>query len=343
MEAVLKGCVAELKAKDKRFTESINQMMAGFDPNNFLFNKPQVKPSQMNEKSAQPTDEPHPTFTLSSSKPDTRPFHPPLAITHNASPDWENMSDIERWTWPQDEYWRSTSSPKAFAVHVVAALKDGMDLNISWPRDQMERPVPTSAKFLLDAGADINIRNAYGWTPFHEAIDFKCRDVIAFLTKHGADANALTAESTVRYHANSERQGIQGLLPLHIALADGNLSLIQLLLDGGADASWTTPDGWSLLDLAVLAEDRRAVSILLSYNKDFVEHLSAKPSPLPDQTTAARALLAIATSEELFPPANLRPVYLFALSQVDVLVLSAKEPRDAVFSAAERLTENLFA
>ncbi|KAJ4258107.1 hypothetical protein NW762_008247 [Fusarium torreyae] len=368
MEAVLKGCLAELKAKDKRFMESFNQSMAGFDPNNSLFNKPQAK-------FPQPTDEPRPTFALSSSKPDTKPFHPPLAINHNASPDWKNTSDIERWTWPQGEYWRSESSSRAFAVHVTAALKDGMDLNISWSRDQMERPVPTSgccepglpswwkawclrntplhqalwlenldlAKFLLDAGADVNIRNAYGRTPIHEAVDFKRRDVVAFLIKHGADANALTAESTVRYHANSERQGIQGLLPLHIALADGNSSLIQLLLDGGADASWTTPDGWNLLDLAVLAEDRRAVALLLSYNKDFVKHLSAKPSPLPDQKTAARALLAIATSEELFPPANLRPVYLYALSQVDVLVLSAKEPRNAVFSAAERLAESLLA
>lgn len=249
-----------------------------------------------------------------------------------------------------------------------------MDPNISWPRSQLERDVDTggccipgpspwgeawylrntplhqalwlenldAARFLLDAGADINMRNALGRTPVHEAVVFESRETLDFLIQHGADLDALTFDTDAIYHAEGEVRGPRGLLPTHFALLGGNIELMQQLINGGARATSVSLDGWSLLDLAVLCEDRRAVTLLVSQGAKFLEHRTAESSPLSDHKTAASHLLAVATSRRLFPPASLYPVYRLALSQVDVSILSAREPRNTIFSAAERLITNFF-
>jgi ankyrin repeat protein len=43
--------------------------------------------------------------------------------------------------------------------------------------------------FLQQHGADLNIKDKYGWTPLHVACEKEHLEVVSFLLLHGADVN----------------------------------------------------------------------------------------------------------------------------------------------------------
>ena len=82
---------------------------------------------------------------------------------------------------------------------------------------------------LLAKGAEVNARNAYGWTPLHVAAAGGDPAVIALLLQHGADVHA---------------QSHIGTTPLDNAMTrGGRKAVIDLLLAHGArrNGAWDEP------------------------------------------------------------------------------------------------------
>ena len=69
----------------------------------------------------------------------------------------------------------------------------------------------------MDAGADIMSRGDDGATCLYSAALFNQPEMVAFLCARGADVNC---------------QNNTGIAPLHLAATDGNIKLIQVLVEG---------------------------------------------------------------------------------------------------------------
>ena len=77
---------------------------------------------------------------------------------------------------------------------------------------------PSVIAVIMDAGANVEARDKYGWTPLHFA---KAPSVIAALVDAGANLEARTEE---------------GWTPLHVAAQFSKItSQVEALLDAGAD------------------------------------------------------------------------------------------------------------
>ena len=78
------------------------------------------------------------------------------------------------------------------------------------------------ANFLLDKGANVNVRDEFRFTPLSRAAGVTGQDtaLIQRLIEMGSDINS---------------QGFNGLTPLHRAASSGDLKIAKLLTDNGAD------------------------------------------------------------------------------------------------------------
>jgi ankyrin repeat protein len=94
-----------------------------------------------------------------------------------------------------------------------------------------------TVKLLLQHGADVNAVNRDGSTPLLQASLRQCVDVALFLLKAGADANAV----------ESRRRSV-----LMAAVHTGNTALVQLLLEHNADVHHTDSTGENALMKAAL-------------------------------------------------------------------------------------------
>lgn len=92
-------------------------------------------------------------------------------------------------------------------------------------------------RLLLTHGADPNIasQNGYNVYPLHAALAINQSNIAKMLIESGAEVN-------VFQHG--------AYTPLHLASQNGNIDLIILLLEHGADINSTTTDGSSASDLA---------------------------------------------------------------------------------------------
>ncbi|KAK3987280.1 hypothetical protein QBC44DRAFT_127700 [Cladorrhinum sp. PSN332] len=180
----------------------------------------------------------------------------------------------------------------------------------------------SSAELLIEKGADMDIYNAIGLTALHEAVRRRRPGVVEFLIKNGADINKPTGETKIhwkgsyRQKRNCDVENEGGNPPLHFALSNGDSDTMRLLRTHGADLSPTSYLGrWSLLDLALLAQDTGAVALLSSLGVQFSTHPPELPRPTELDRGSATALLAVATSSKMVPPEDLRPAYCYVLSQ----------------------------
>ena len=77
-----------------------------------------------------------------------------------------------------------------------------------------------------------------------------------------------------------------GAQPLHFATANGDVELVNLLLDRGAKINAATQDGWTVLHFACLRGDEGLVQLLLDRDAD-----------VSMTTSSGVSALSIATSE----------------------------------------------
>jgi ammonium transporter Rh len=114
-----------------------------------------------------------------------------------------------------------------------------------------------AAKFLVEHKADINAKDRYSSTPLDEAMKSETRSepLIEYLIAQGAQitpgsaetslinlcaqkaspANVSLAESILKAKVNPDCADYDGRTPLHLAVAEANVTLAKLLLDNGAN------------------------------------------------------------------------------------------------------------
>merc|ERR1712060_492315 len=116
----------------------------------------------------------------------------------------------------------------------------------------------STAKLLLSAGADINVRDAKLKTALHLAIEEKDENMIELLLSHKADVNLGNVESGMNNtplmdaahtknlslvkmllsaRAAINQQGKQGMSAIHLAARKGEAGIVQALLEAKADVS----------------------------------------------------------------------------------------------------------
>ncbi|KAJ6785519.1 hypothetical protein PWT90_03810 [Aphanocladium album] len=112
------------------------------------------------------------------------------------------------------------------------------------------------AELLVKHGADINAQCADGLTPLHWAIDC-CNDqeVIRYLVSAGADLSIATADQRT-------------MLPLHYAVEAGQLDVVALLLNHGAEVNTQSGEGWAPIEYAVQQGLLEITALLLKNGAD---------------------------------------------------------------------------
>lgn len=103
-------------------------------------------------------------------------------------------------------------------------------------------------EFLGERGANVNARDSDGKTPLMFAVKGKHADIVAYLLESGADANARSKKI--------------GLTPLTIGAAVGDVGVVRLLLEHGADQGIPERSGDTALDRARQYEHPEVVALL---------------------------------------------------------------------------------
>lgn len=108
-------------------------------------------------------------------------------------------------------------------------------------------------KQLLVEGADIEAKDADGFTPLMWASTNGHREVVEILIDKGADVNATS---------------IQGYSPLSEASFSGHAEVLVILIQAGADINQQDREGWSSLHLAVREGQLTIAKVLLMNGVD---------------------------------------------------------------------------
>ncbi|CAM9800522.1 unnamed protein product, partial [Scytosiphon promiscuus] len=212
--------------------------------------------------------------------------------------------------------WKEEGEESSYAEEfaaMIALLKHGADANAldseerdawlegSTPKGLLQNcaglgcPLPL-VQAVLDAGADIEFRDARGCTPLHNAIEQGHHEIFRTLLLHGADPDApdkdgrtvlhkiavvdrnraVYMDDLIRAGASTRTKDLRGLTPLHIAAWSRRLDVMLALLRSGTDVASVTNDGCTPLHLAVTtanfdlnaAEAAEAVELLLRWGAD---------------------------------------------------------------------------
>lgn len=140
-------------------------------------------------------------------------------------------------------------------------------------------------KDYLGLGADINYKDAKGYTPLMLAVDNQNERLVEYLLKHGADpllsnihgekASDLTSQSSSLYSLLKKAEKRAGLGSLTaeersslllqelVSSMEANAERIDELLDSGADINYQNSKGFTALMLAVDAGNERIAEYLL--------------------------------------------------------------------------------
>jgi ankyrin repeat protein len=120
---------------------------------------------------------------------------------------------------------------------------------------------PAMARFLIEQRAPPNHKGA-GRTALHSAVQQQMPDVVRALLAHGADPNArlerpmpLLSRAIVQQHGLEV--GTTGATPFWLAASYGDVPMMRLLVEAGADPKLTTTD--------------RTTALMVAAGMDFVE------------------------------------------------------------------------
>jgi ankyrin repeat protein len=142
------------------------------------------------------------------------------------------------------------------------------------------------ARFLVEHGADVTARDNKGLSPRDVASRKGYAEVAHFLDEHGAHtiseaddrrtpSSAPTEEADVR--GTSATSGINiGWTPLHLAAAQGNVEVVRILVERGADTIAQTEDGRTPLHVAAQVGNTEIVRILVEHGTN---RTTAQPTP----------------------------------------------------------------
>ena len=107
-----------------------------------------------------------------------------------------------------------------------------------------------ACRALINAGADINIRDNAGWTPLHEACLEGQLDIVKLMIRYGADVNA----SARNYDT-----------PLHDASENEHVEVVEYLLANGAILNAKNEKGNAPID--VVRDDSEVKDVLMKWDE----------------------------------------------------------------------------
>lgn len=139
---------------------------------------------------------------------------------------------------------------------------------------------------LLKANADINVKDKFGTTPLHIASVKGHLESVRALIAAGAQINSIdvmensplfdavsmnhyeVAEELINKHANINLYSIKDeVAPIHLAVKNGNLQMVKLLVENGADITINSPKYGSPIELAKKNNERNIINYLTSREK----------------------------------------------------------------------------
>jgi ankyrin repeat protein len=123
------------------------------------------------------------------------------------------------------------------------------------------------AEFLLDRGANLDVRNGFEQTPLHTAAEHGSTDVAKLLLDRGADVNA---------------RDFLGATPLGWAALRGQKNVAALLIARGAFVNARALSGKTPLHLAAAAGKKDIVTLLLAHGADVKAQNSDSQTPLQE-------------------------------------------------------------
>ncbi|WP_018872263.1 ankyrin repeat domain-containing protein [Thioalkalivibrio sp. ALJ16] len=150
-------------------------------------------------------------------------------------------------------------------------------------RDPQQDPEGRKVHLLLDAGADPNIANRYGWTPLLAATVQGDMDVVRWLVEAGADQSAVNANGWTLLHAAAYNRD-----------RDSQQARLRMALEQDVDVNRQTEDGWTALHIVALQGDADAMALLLGAGASLDQRKNDGATALylaarnPDQDPGAR-------------------------------------------------------
>lgn len=133
-------------------------------------------------------------------------------------------------------------------------IKDGADIDLELINAVVSRD-PDRVKLVIDAGANVNARDAGGFSPLDTAARNRAPTIIEMLIAAGADPNAVdndgffpllhainrnhvpSIEMLAKKGADLEKPTKQGITPLSWAIGDGKFFAAKALIEAGADVN----------------------------------------------------------------------------------------------------------
>ena len=107
-------------------------------------------------------------------------------------------------------------------------------------------------RYLIKNGADVNAKDNEGYTPLYYAITLEDMESAHILIENGSNVNERTEESTL----------------FHILVAKGNLELVKLAVERGANINARDKDGLTLLHYALAGRKTRIFKYLVKKGAD---------------------------------------------------------------------------
>ena len=118
----------------------------------------------------------------------------------------------------------------------------------------------------LAAGADINARDANGWTALHVALN-RPQQHMGHRIKSGNDDGMVSMLLEAGIDVNA-REAIRGRTPLHFAISSGKVDCVAVLIAAGASLTIENDEGKPPIDAVTNNNCRRIVPMLLRAGSD---------------------------------------------------------------------------
>jgi len=134
--------------------------------------------------------------------------------------------------------------------HILLSHINVQDRSGQTPIFKFARGDIKACRALINAGADLNIKDYAGWTPLHEACLVGQLDIVKLMIRYGADVNACAENLDT---------------PLHDASENGHVEVVEYLLANGAILNAKNDKGNAPID--VIRDNSKVKDVLMKWDK----------------------------------------------------------------------------